>query len=210
MGIDLAEGFVDHHGDGAGEVERADVLGLDGDAADGIGVRGQQVVGQSLGLAAEDQRVAGAVFDVRVGPGTAGAVEEKAGGSERVEAGLPRGMDLYLDGIPIVEAGAAELGVGDLKAQRLDQMEAGAGGGAQAGDVAGVGRDFGMDEDDVERDGRPAEIEFGFSGMGVLHGGRIGAGAAKGKTFPARKQPERGRYFLRRARVAARALRLLS
>ena len=74
--IGLARHGGDDDGDGAGEIERADVLGLDGDAADGIGVRGQQVVGQSLGLAAEVQRVAGAVFDLRVGPGTAGAVEE--------------------------------------------------------------------------------------------------------------------------------------
>ena len=119
-------------------------------------------------------------------------------------------MDLNLDGIPIIEPGAAELGVGDFESQRLDQVETGAGGGAKAGDVAGVGRNFGVDEDDVQRDGRPAEIEFGFSGMGVFRAGRIGTGATEGKPFPAGGAWAGNRYFLRRARAAARELRMPS
>jgi hypothetical protein len=108
-------------------------------------------------------------------------------------------MNLDVDGIPVVEAGAAELGVGDLEAEGFDEMEAGAGGGAEARDVAGVGGNFGVDEDDIERDGRPAEIEYGLAGVGVLHGGRIGRGGGLGKRIewnfglrPGRGWPDAG------------------
>ena len=43
----------------------------------------------------------------------------------------------------IVEAGAAQSFVGELEAERLDQMQLGTGVGAQADDVAGIRRDLG-------------------------------------------------------------------
>ena len=79
-------------------------------------------------------------------------------------------MNLHLDGIPVVQARAAKLGVGDGKSEGFDQVEAGAGGGAQAGNVAGVGRDFRADEDHMEGGGWPPEIELGLAGVGMFHG----------------------------------------
>ena len=40
MGIQLSKGFIDHDGDGAGEVEGADVVGEDGDAQNRVGMGG--------------------------------------------------------------------------------------------------------------------------------------------------------------------------
>ena len=180
--VQLAEGFVDNNGDGAGEVEGTDVVGEDGDAEYGIGMGGEDVVGEPLGFAAEDEGVAGAIVDLGVGAGAAGAEKKKAGGLEGIEAGLPRGMDLDVDGVPIVEAGPAELGVGDLESEGFDEMELRAGGGAEAGDVAGVGGDFGINEHDVERDRRPAEGEVGFARVGVFHLGRIGGEGREGNS----------------------------
>src|SRR5687768_9505816 len=50
----------------------------------------------------------------------------------------------------IVEARALELPVVHRKAERLDQMKPAAGVGREANDVAGVGRDLGLDQDDIE------------------------------------------------------------
>jgi hypothetical protein len=62
-------------------------------------------------------------------------------------------VDGQLDRRPVVEPGAADrLGI-DAEGDRPDEVEAGAGGGAEPGDVAGVGRDLGGDEDDLQRRG---------------------------------------------------------
>ena len=171
MGIQLAQGFIDHDGDGAGEVEGANVVGKNGDAQDRVGMGGQQIVGESLGFAAKDEGVAGLVFGLGVESGASRAVKEEAGGLNGIQAGLPGGMNLHLNGIPVVQTRAAELGIGDSEAQGFDQMKPCSGGGAKAGDVAGVGRDFRTDQDHVEGNGGPLEDELGFAGMGMFHGG---------------------------------------
>ena len=51
--------------------------------------------------------------------------------------------------LPVIHPGAFELRVVQLETERLDQVERGARGGAQPGDVAGVRRDLGFNEDDV-------------------------------------------------------------
>src|SRR5690606_26802595 len=56
-----------------------------------------------------------------------------------------------------VQAGAPELAVVHVESQRAHQVQAGAGVGAQPDHVAGVGRDLGLVEDEVEhRAGRRA------------------------------------------------------
>ena len=53
--------------------------------------------------------------------------------------------------MPVVEAGALERAIVDAKAQRLDQVQRAAGSRAQARDVAGVGGDPGLDQDEMQR-----------------------------------------------------------
>ena len=52
--------------------------------------------------------------------------------------------------LPVIEAGALQLPVGYLEAQRVHHMQGAAGAGAQARDIAGVGRDLGLVQDDVK------------------------------------------------------------
>ncbi|EDT11909.1 hypothetical protein BgramDRAFT_1515 [Paraburkholderia graminis C4D1M] len=59
-------------------------------------------------------------------------------------------MHIHLGVLVIVEAGAAQLGVVERKAERLDQMQTCAGVRTQADDVAGVRRNFRFDENDIE------------------------------------------------------------
>src|SRR5579884_2923137 len=53
--------------------------------------------------------------------------------------------------LPVIQAGALQFSIVDSKAERLDQMQLASGSGAQARDVAGIGRNFRLDKRDVER-----------------------------------------------------------
>ena len=172
-GRKAGEGGVEGDGGGGREVQGTDVVGADGDARPGIGVGGEEGIGESAGFGAEDKGVAGAVGDGVVAAVGGGGEEVQAvgvGGREIGEGGGPVGVDADVDGIPVVEAGAAEVFVVDGKAEGFDEVEDGSGGGAEARDVASVGRDFGMDEDDVERGGGPGDLVVGDAGMVGFHG----------------------------------------
>ena len=60
-------------------------------------------------------------------------------------------MHLHACVFVIIQPGAFELLVFQRKAQRLHQMQYHAGIGAQADDVAGVGRDFWLVEDEIKQ-----------------------------------------------------------
>ncbi len=56
----------------------------------------------------------------------------------------------YLDPLAIIQPGAAQFPVLQPEAERFDQVQARTGVGAQAHDVAGVGRNLGLIEHDVK------------------------------------------------------------
>ena len=53
--------------------------------------------------------------------------------------------------MPVIESRALELFVVDGEAHRLDDMQARAGGGAGAGDIARILRDFRFNQNEIER-----------------------------------------------------------
>lgn len=59
---------------------------------------------------------------------------------------------MHLQGcvLVIVQAGAFELLVAEVEAERLDQVQARAGVGAQADHIARIGRNFWLKQDDIE------------------------------------------------------------
>ncbi|MNR67286.1 hypothetical protein D3C85_1911990 [compost metagenome] len=52
----------------------------------------------------------------------------------------------------VIQAGAAQALIVHLEAQRFDQVQLAAGIGAQADDVAGVRRNLGLEQNDMEHD----------------------------------------------------------
>ena len=60
-------------------------------------------------------------------------------------------MDVDVGELVVIESGTAEEPVVEGEAQGLDQMECRADVGAQANDVARVGRNLGPDQHDVHR-----------------------------------------------------------
>lgn len=177
----LSPRLEDSHGHRVGQVQAA-VVGAHGQAQQVVGAQAVlHVVGQAGGFAAKDQAVAGqevmvvgalvaagaqAVQTAREGDLSGVAVGRLAGGDLRVGAGccghggphaVQKGCPVLVHGhgreFMIIQPRTAHLGVVDGKAQRFDEVQGAAGVGAQADDVAGVGRDFGLDKDDMEHGG---------------------------------------------------------
>ena len=177
----LSPCLEDGHGHRVGQVQAA-VVGAHGQAQQVVGAQAVlHVVGQAGGLAAKDQAVAGqeamvvgalvaagaqAVQAAGEGDLSCVAVGGLAGGDLRVGAGccghgslhaVQKGCPVLVHGhgreFMIIQPRTAHLSVVDGKAQRFDEVQGAAGIGAQADDVAGVGRDFGLNKDDVEHGG---------------------------------------------------------
>jgi hypothetical protein len=107
---------------------------------------------QARGFAAEDQPVAALPRDI--GERALGARGEGEA-SRRVRPGaaderLPRRVPSHARVLVIVQPGALQLLVVHREAERFDQVQRAAGVGGQPDHVAGVRRDLGVDEDDVE------------------------------------------------------------
>jgi hypothetical protein len=101
-------------------------------------------------LGTEDQAIA--VGEARVpeaARGLGGKEPEtaRAGGSGK-ESG-PVDVVPDIEGVPVIHAGAAQFGVGDLKAKRMDEVEGAAGEGAHTPDIPRVLRNLGVVQDEV-------------------------------------------------------------
>ena len=83
-------------------------------------------------------------------------VAEQAGREENEQLAdfEHEGGEVIVDGdgdvLQVIHAGAFEMLVGEEEAQRADEMEGGAGGGTETGDIAGVLGDFRLDQDNFE------------------------------------------------------------
>ena len=91
----------------------------------------------------------------------------------------PRGiegrMHPHAGVLVVVQPGAAQLPVVQREPERLDQVQPRAGVGAQPDHVAGVGRDLGRMQDDVEhrRAGRPCHVTRATAGRASRGTGRF-------------------------------------
>lgn len=146
----LAQCLIHAHGHRIGQVEGAGGIVVDhGQTYAAVRIVVQQAFRQALGLLAEDQVRAVGIGNVAVDmAGFGGKIEEGAGVSGKkvvqvlVIGNVQKG--------PVVQARPFQLFVINGKAHGLHQMETGAGGGAGTADVAGVLRDFGLDQHDIQ------------------------------------------------------------
>src|SRR5687767_3226177 len=102
------------------------------------------------------------------------------------------------DMLPVIHAGALELSIVEFETERFDEMKFGASGGAEASDVASVGRDFGFKEYDVHR----PILDFGFWILNQAFCKRLSRGQGRGRGRSCRPRADRGRgaFFLDRSR----------
>lgn len=151
--IVLTPSFKKGDGDGVGKVQTA-VVWAHGQADASIRAKvGQHFIRETAGFRAKDENVAFLVLNLVVARGTLGGGSKKTVASQRGTTVLPIFMHLHLGVFMVIQTGAAHFGVIEREAQRLDQMQCGTGIGGQTNDVAGIGWDFGLKQDNVEHDG---------------------------------------------------------
>jgi CBS domain-containing protein len=110
----------------------------------------QHVVGQAAGLWPEHQRVAVRVFDLIVSPRAARAESKPARVPETLEARLQARVLPHVGQLAVVEPRAPDSLCIQPESERPDQVQPRARVGAQPDDVAGVGRDLGLEQNDVQ------------------------------------------------------------
>jgi hypothetical protein len=151
---ELAERFVEGNSYGVGKVQRAHGSERR-DPDDPIGVVLEQDLGQSDTLSAEDKGVTGCVDRPQVAYAREGA--EKMQASLRTlfrpcaKEGGEIGMCPNVDEIPVVHAGASDAVLVDSKPEPPHEMKRRGRRGTQPRDIARVGRNLRLDEDDVQR-----------------------------------------------------------
>lgn len=149
--------LVDDEGHGVGEVEAAVALAHgDGELAL-AGEPLEHLARKPPRLGAEDEGIARGEGGFAVGAGAARLDAEEPCAAEYLEAGGKVCVHLQLRELLVVEAGAAHCLARELEAERLHDVERRAAVGAQADDVAGIGRDLRLEEHDVEHGGGRGE-----------------------------------------------------
>src|SRR5699024_9286978 len=99
---------------------------------------------------AEQEHVLPRVLDALEADVGVGGEGEHAGVRQRGECLVDVGMDAHVREIVVVQPGPAELGVLEVEAKGLDEMEAGAGDGGETDRIAGVPGDRRLMEEDVD------------------------------------------------------------
>ncbi len=147
--LELVPGLVQHDAHGVGQVEAPDwPVHRDGEAA--LGMLFEDPGRHALGFAPENQHAVGPEWRLAVVGGRVGREVEAPFARDRVAEGEPVGVDPQVHVIPVVESRALEVAVVDLESERLDEVKWRAGRGAEAGDVAGIGRDLRLDQRHVQ------------------------------------------------------------
>ena len=179
----LAQGLEEDDGHAVGQVQGTGLGVGHGDVDPTIRGGFKKGAGQAGGLASEDEDVAGGKRGVVIGARGSLLDEPRSAARAQVsDKGVPVGPSMPGDVLPVVHAGAAELAVVEVEPEGLDEVQRGAGGGAESGDVAGVGRDLGLEKDDLEHGrGRGRGRWRSRLGSGARGRGRDKGGGIKGE-----------------------------
>ena len=112
----------------------------------------EQIFGEAGGFAAEDEVIVGLVLNFGIIARAGGFDEPEAGGGWQLVVECdPIFPTVPFQVLPVIEAGAFEIFIFEFETERFDQVQGRAGGSAEARDVAGVGRDFRLEQDDVHK-----------------------------------------------------------
>ena len=154
----MPQRFKHADGNGIAEIQAARLL-PDGDA-DAVIIMGlEERLRQALRLPAEEQVAPVVIGDIAVGARRLCREQPLLDNVVfRIEV-LEIVVYAHIDQMPVIQPGAAHGPLGDIEAQRPDEMQHGAGCGAGAGNIAGVLRDLRRNKDNVQH-GAPAEKRF--------------------------------------------------
>src|SRR5690606_17673560 len=143
-------GLVNGHGHRVGQVQAA-AAGAHRQAYALLGRQGvTHFFGQATAFRSEQKGIAGLVGDLVEGLRPLGGEGKQAWLAKGLETALQVGMALERGVFVIVQTGAAQALVVQFEAQWFDQVQLATAVGAQPDNVAGIGRNFRLKEDDVE------------------------------------------------------------
>lgn len=144
-------------------------------------MRAKQRLGEPDALFAKDQGVAGGIDRAQIADAGKSAEEVqtalRALARPRPEKSIEVGVLPNVDEMPVVHARTTHAVLVDSKAERADQVQRASRGRAQPRDIAGIGRDLGLDEDDVQRWDKwfRAEAWRGLGGHALIYPGKPGS-----------------------------------
>jgi hypothetical protein len=147
--IELSQSFVQNYPDRGGEVERANSFVGHRDSQTSIPVRDQQILGQAARFSSEDQAVVRLISPISVDAFGFCREVEKAAIRQGVIESFDVAVVMNLDIVPVIESSAADGFSVGAEAEFSDQVQRREGRAAEAGDVAGIRRDFRLDQRDA-------------------------------------------------------------
>lgn len=145
----MAQGFIKDDRHAAGKVQAAGVGIQHGDGAGVFWVLGEQTFAETFALASEEQ-----IIPILEGGFIAGvfgfsAEHIKRSSRQSRHKTFPGFVGDIIQQIPVIHPGPLQMFFVQAETQRAHEMKACAGGGTKTGDVAGVGGDFGFDQNNI-------------------------------------------------------------
>ncbi len=146
----LSPGFVNSYGCGVGKIHRAST-GQHGQPNASRDASVLKYFGRQTGrLWPEHQHVAGLERDRGVERVAAGGEREDSGRQQRRERCINIGVHCHDSQVVIVQSGAAQLGLGEVEAEWLNEVQFGAGDRGEADCGPGVASDARLEEQDAK------------------------------------------------------------
>ena len=148
----LSKRFVEDDGGAIGQVERSGGGMEHRDAEPAVWVLIKQLWRQSGGYPAKEKEVFGGVWNFGVVFGPCGFDKPKPSPSAvGCAKGLPVVPSMPRNLLPIIHSSALQAFVVHLESEWFDEVKRGFRRRAESGDISGVGRNFGLNQDDVHR-----------------------------------------------------------
>lgn len=157
----LSKRFVKDDGGAVGQVERSGIGMKHRNAKPAVGVLRKQFWRQAGGFPAENEKISVGVWNFGVVFSPCGFDEPKPS-PPAVDCvkGLPVVPSMPRNLLPIVHSSALQAFVVHLESERADEVKRSFCRRAESGDIPGIGRNFGFDQDDVHR--------VDYQGLGFL------------------------------------------
>jgi hypothetical protein len=147
--FELSQRLIQSNSDRRGQIERTHSFIGHRDCQATFPIRAQQFFRQSARLPSKDQAVVRLILPIGVDAfGLCREVEEAAIGKGLIES-LDVAVVMDLDLVPVIESRAAHGFLVGAEAEFAHEMQRREGRAAEAGDVAGIRRDFRLDQRDV-------------------------------------------------------------
>ena len=147
----LPYGLIENNASGHGQIQTSDIRIGHRDSIASLRVFVQKKFRQPLCFFAKDQEVSWVETGLGVGSTGFFAEQEQTFQGLTVDKGCKAWPMDNRDVLPVIKSSPFQVAIIGAETQGVNQVQGGVGGSAQAGDTAGVGRNFRFHQDDMKR-----------------------------------------------------------